>query len=191
MAEGKKPSVSDVEDWMNEYAWLYSKQYYSLPPTAFRVFLWPTDKYNVKLISGPTAEIHLGIYPGHDIGTLAFNDSMKRAIDRVAKEHLYSTMVVAKVAYYLSQEGRKSWFKEKFGNKSEVIPMLGDEELSIRRVERIEVIHKPTGLREVFEHEQGSTFAARDIAKARLSRRVAEKKAQEGKDNEIPFPASA
>lgn len=196
------PSITQVEEWVNEFALLYAQAHYSLPPTAFRVFLWPTAKYHVNLVAGPTAEIHLGVFPNHHpfdkSAARAFNDSLTRAIDRIASQHLYSTFAIEKVTHILDRETqRKAWFKEKFGYEWEMIPMmLGDEELSIRTVERVEVIHKQTGLREVVEHEHGkqrSWYIARDIAKARLSRRVQELRTQEAvkKDNELPFPASA
>lgn len=186
----QKLTLSEVEEFVNVYAVEhYAKAHHNLPRTAFRVFLWPGD-FLVKLIPGPTARIVMGILPGHP----AFNETMRSAIDRVATQHLYSTMAIEKVAHILERDKLfKRWFKERYGYEWEMIPqMLGDEELSVRRIERIEVVHKPTGLREVIEHEQGSTFAARDIAKMRLARRVHEERVKQlQKDNVIPFPQSA
>jgi len=192
--EVQQPTLSDVEEWVNEYAIEnYAKMHYSLPKTAFRVFLWPGN-YLVKLVPGATARIVMGILPNHP----QFNETMRAAIDRVATQHLYSTMAVEKVAHILERDKLfRRWFKEKYNFDPELIPMmLGDEELSIRRVERVEVVHKATGMREVIEVDQGKgreTFAAQDIAKMRLARRVREfQHAQaQPKDNEIPFPISA
>lgn len=187
-------TLSQVEDFVNEYAIEhYAKAHYSLPKTAFRVFLWPGD-FLCKVTPGATARIVMGILPGHP----SFNEIMRAAIDRVATQHLYSTLAIEKVAHVLERDKLfRRWWKEKYNFEPEMIPMmLGDEELSIRRVERIEVVHKATGLREVVEVDQGKgreTFAAQDIAKMRLARRVREHQfaASQPKDNTIPFPQSA
>lgn len=195
MAEQEKrvPTITEVEDWVNEYYINhYVPSHHNLPKTAFRIFLWPILNASMKLVPGPTAKIIMGIMPGHP----QFAVTVSSAIDRIARQHLYSTMAVEKVAHIIERDTeQRRYLKERFNFEREMIPaMLGDEELSVRRVERIEVVHKPTGLREVIEHEQGSTFAARDIAKMRLARRVHEEmlKRQTPKvDNVLPFPASA
>lgn len=173
MAESIQPTISEVEDWVNEFALeKISKVHYSLPITAFRVFLWP-GKFTVKLIPGPTARIIMGVMPGHP----EFNRALRDSIDRVATQKLYSTMEIEPMAHILQREQhRRAWFKESYGFEWEAIPMsLHDEEITVRRVERIEVIHRATGLREVIEVEQGAgrrTFAGQEIAKTRLARRV-------------------
>lgn len=172
---------------MHEAALMYAKKNYSMPPTAFRLFLWPGD-FIAKIQVGPTTKITMGVLPGDP----RFMPALKSIIDRIASQHLYSTMAVVKVAHILEQDAQfKRWVKERYNFDWELIPgMLRDEELTIRQIQRIEVVHKATGIREVIEHEAGSTFAARDIAKLRLARRVREhqfKKASEGKDNNLPF----
>lgn len=190
-----KLTLTQVEEMVQEHALKYAKEHTSMPETAFRVFLWPGD-WLVKITPGPTARIILGkhAWPGEP----AFWDTLKRAVDRVWTQRLYSTLSIELVAHILERDASmKRWWKERYNFDPELIPhMLGDEELSVRHVERIEVVHKPTGLREVIEVEPGAhrtTYAARDIAKMRLARRVHEQRAAEAKkdDNEIPFPKSA
>lgn len=199
MAENEEPrrlTLSEVEEVVNEFALRYAKEHTSLPVTAFRVFLWPGDFF-VKITPGPTARIIMGILPNHP----DFNDTMRRAIDRVWSQKLYSTMAVELVAHILERDASwRHWLKERYNFDPELIPhMIGDEELSVRHIERIEVVHTPTGLREVIEVEPGTkrtTFATRDIAKLRLARRVhelrlAEQRKLQEKDNALPFPQSA
>lgn len=190
-----KLSLTQVEEMVQAHALAWAKDHTQLPATAFRVFLWP-GQFLVKVTPGPTARIILGLqaFPGEQ----AFWDTLKRAILRVWHERLYSTMAVELVAHVLERDSSlKRWWKEKYNFDPELIPhMLGDEELSVRHVERIEVVHKATGLREVVEVEPGqarTTFAAKDIAKYRLARRVHEQKAAELKKDEgiLPFPKTA
>lgn len=190
----RKLTLSEVEEVVHGFALQYAKAHTSLPVTAFRVFLWP-GAFICKVTPGPTARIILGnsAMPGGP----DFPDALKRAIDRVWTQKLYSTMAVELVAHVFEREASmRRWWKERYNFDPELIPhMIGDEELSVRHVERIEVIHKPTGLREVIEVEPGAkrnTFAAQDIAKVRLARRVNEQRlAEQQKDNVLPFPASA
>lgn len=169
----KKLTLSEVEELVNEFAIeKYATQHYTLPRTAFRIFLWPGD-FLVKIIAGPTARIVMGVLPGHP----RFNDTMRRAIDRVASHRMYSTMALEKVAHILERDALLTrWWKEKYNFEPEMIPhMLRDEEVSVRFVERVEVVHRESGMREVVEVEEGHrrlTFAAKDIAKTRLARRV-------------------
>lgn len=199
--EPDKLTISEVEEIVNEFAQKYAHEHYSLPETAFRIFLWPytaEENLTVKITAGPTARIMIlgRAGPAHP----NFNRMMRDAIDRVAALHMYSSMAIEKVAHILERtENAKRWFREKYNFDPDLIPkMLHDEEIVVRFVERVEVIHKATGLREVVEVEPGKrrgTFATRDIAKMRLARRVHELnlelvRAQKG-DNEIPFPQTA
>jgi hypothetical protein len=195
--EGTKLSVTEVENMVHAHAMKWAKEHYTIPETAFRVFLSP-HKYGVVLIPGPTAKIHIGLQAWPFVVS-DWWETLKRTIDRVCVQHLYSTMAVESVAHILERErGMRRWWKEKFDFEPELIPtMLHDEDISVRQVERIEVIHKPTGMREVVEVEPGkarTTYAAKDIAKSRLARRVHELKVAEAaklKDNEVPFPKTA
>ena len=190
----KKLTISEVEEVVNEWAVKWARDYHNLPLTAFRVFLWPSNDFTAKVVGGPTAKIILGsaACPGGP----EFPDALKRAVDLVARQRLYSTMAIELVAHVLERDSSmRRWLKERYNFDPELIPhMLGDEELSIRQVERIEVVHKPTGLREVVEVEPGanrSTYAAREIAKMRLARRVNEKRIAEKEAKVLPFPQSA
>jgi len=189
-----KLSLTQVEEEVHKHALKYAREHTSLPITAFRVFLWPGD-FHCKLTPGPTARIILGskAWPGEP----DFWDTLKRAVDRVWTQRLYSTMAIEHVAHVLERDASwKRWLKEKYNFDPELIPhMLGDDEVSVRHFERIEVIHKETGMREVVEVEPGAkrtTFVAKEIATTRLARRVHELRlAEQQKDNTLPFPASA
>jgi len=190
-----KLTLTQVEEMVHGHALKYAHEHTSMPVTAFRVFLWPGDFF-VKIIPGPTARIILGLpaWPGE----AAFWDTLKRSVDRVWHERLYSTMAVELVAHVLDRESSfKRWWREKYNFDPELIPhMLGDEEISVRHVERIEVVHKATGMREVVEVEPGAnrtTFVAKDIAKTRLARRVHEQRVadQQKNENVLPFPRTA
>jgi len=172
--EGKKLTLSEVEEFVNDFAVKYAQDHYTMPRTAFRIFLWPSDTL-VKITREPTARIIMGILPHHP----RFNETMRSAIDKVAVHKLYSGMAVEKLALILERDTHLNrWLKEKYNFEPELIPhMLSDEEITVRYIERVEVVHKATGMREVVETDEKqtrTTFAARHIARMRLARRVHE-----------------
>lgn len=180
-------TITDIEDWVNEFALKYAQLNYSLPVSAFRIFLWPSDVI-CKLIPGPTARIIMGISPWHPL----FNQTMRAVIDRVASQaDVYGNMVVSRTAHVLDTDRQvRRWVKDRYETEADMIPdMLRDEDLIVKYITRVEVTHKKTGMREVVERDFGTTFAAKDIAKTRLARRVAE--VTEEKDNTILFPVAS
>lgn len=175
--EGEKVlTLSDVEEIVNEFAQQYAKRTHDLPPNAVRIILWPTDKWIYAVESGPTAIIRMGILPGHP----KFNPAIRRAIDHVRYAHAYQCLTLESTLDIARRENELSRTQRvRYGFKRELVPdLLEDEDLSVSRMTRVEVIHRESGLREVVEVEQGkgNIFTMLEVAKARLSRRVHEEK---------------
>lgn len=187
MSESKL-TLTEVEEVVNEFAQKYARERHNLPETAIRIILWPTDKWTTFTIPGPTAIIKIGKLPGDPV----FNEAMRRAIDHVAIRHLYQCMAIEKVADIVKRDDDlKRIQRVRYNFDAELVPhMLREEELSVRRFQRVEVVHRETGQREVMEYESGhgNIWTMTEVAKARLARRVHEMRV---KDNESPFDLSS
>jgi hypothetical protein len=177
--ENKKLTKDDVEEIVNQFATKYAKEAHGLPDTAVRIILWPTDKWVSCTVAGPTAIIKMGLKLDHPV----FNEAMRRAIDHVAIRHLYQRMEIEKVADIVrrSEELRRIQ-RVRYNFDSELVPhMLKEHEVAVRRFQRVEVVHRATGKREVVEYEtgHGNIFTMTEVAKARLSRRILEDRVAE------------
>lgn len=186
----KKLTKDDVEEIVNQFAMKYAKEAHGLPDTAVRIILWPTDKWVSCTQAGPTAIIKMGLH----LDDPMFNEAMRRAIDHVAVRHLYQRMEIEKVADIVRRrEELRRIQRVRYNFDSELVPhMLKDHEVSVRRFQRVEVVHRETGQREVMEYEtgHGNIFTMTEVAKARLSRRVLEAKIQ-AKAEVDPFELSS
>ena len=175
----KKLTKDDVEEIVNQFAIKYAKEAHNLPETAVRIILWPTDKWVSCIVGGPTAIIKMGL----KLDDPVFNEAMRRAIDHVAIRHMYQRMEIEKVADIVRRkEELRRVLRVRYNFDSELVPhMLKDHEISIRRFQRVEVVHRESGQREVMEYEtgHGNIFAMTEVAKARLARRVLEARMKE------------
>lgn len=192
-------TISDVEDTINEFVIEYGRKKWNLPPHAARVLLWPTDRWRVNITSGPTAIIRIGCARTieQDFRLVLVGAERKReltvadeyltllavhvkdAVDHVAKYHSYSCLTIERTADIIRRDEQgKRYRRVHFGFDEELIPhMLHEDEIIIRHLERVEVEHRGTGLREVMEVEMGkarsiSVFTMLQLAKSRLARSV-------------------
>jgi len=192
-------TISDVEDVLNEFTVKYGHDKWNLPAHAARVLLWPTDSWRLVITPGPTAVIRIGcartvkqdfrlvllgterkkeIVPAVEYLQL-IGSKLKAAIDHIAKHHLYECVSIERTADILRRDSDGKRFRRiTYGFDEELVPhMLRSDEMVIRHVERIEVVHRASGLREVVEAEMGrarsvSVYTMIELAKSRLSRSV-------------------
>lgn len=192
-------TISDVEDVLNVFAADYGRKKWNLPGHATKVLVWPTNSWRVAITSGPTAIIRLGCARtvSEDFRLVLLGKERKRelsvaveylkligtklkdAVDHVAKHHLYECLSIERTVDIIRRnEDGKRFRREKFGFDEEMIPhMLHADEMIVRHVERVEVIHRESGMREIVELEMGkgrgmSVYTMLELAKARLSRAV-------------------
>lgn len=143
---------NQVEEVVNAFAQKYAREMYHLPTHAVRVILQPTTDFICRVDRGVTAIIRMGRMPGDP----AFNEALRNAIELIAKRKLYERMEVESVADILRHEEHLRRFKREH-RIDRIAPRVGDHELTVRRLYRIEVVHKKTGKREVVESEVGNS----------------------------------
>ena len=167
-------TLSDVEEIVQKKAGEYCAKQYGMRKDAVRVILWPTNKYISVVQRGPSAVLRMGIIPGHP----DFNKTLTRQLDFIAEHKLYNRMELQRTADFLRiNENIRSRLREEYNFDEEMIPLgIKASDMSIKTVQRVEAVHRPSGIREVVEFEQGkgNIWSATELVKARLARRVAE-----------------
>lgn len=167
-------SSTEVEDLVNEFAQKYAKQAHDMPLTAVKVLLTPTTAWVYAIEAGPTAIIRMGIMPGHH----RFNAAMRRAIDHVFITKAYQCLALESALEICKRETELTRvLRVRYNFKRELVPdTVPDTELVVERLSRVQVSHRPTGLREVMECPlgAGNYWSMLEVAKSRLARRVQE-----------------
>lgn len=174
-------TIDEAENVVQRQAEEYVRKTYGMPKSAVRVILWPTTKHAYRITGGPTAVVSIGV----DLFTTGegsvrvnpeFNKTLTRALDLCATKKAWQRMELESMAdIERRNEGRRKVLREKYNFDEELVPLgIKQADLSVTHVQRIELVHRPSGIREVVEYRDGNYYAYLELAKARLGRRVAE-----------------
>lgn len=193
-------TVSEAEEVINKWAIEYAHNTYNLPRHALRVILWPwakptpenfagRDRWVSNISSGPTAIVRISLDPRE----ARFFPLLKEKIHEVATRYpkMYDCLALEKVADITKRETQMHrTLRVKYNFERELIPdMPRDEDLIVRYVTRVEVVHRGSGTREVVESEGGRTlFEMTHTAKARLGRKLIEEHQRKIKEEPWNLP---
>lgn len=174
-------TIDEAENVVQRQAEEYVRKTHGMPKSAVRIILWPTTKHAYRITGGPTAIVSMGVdlfaMEGEQVRVNPdFNRTLTRALDLCASRKAWQRMEIESMADIEKRDaGRRKVLREKYDFDEELVPLgIKKEDLSVSLMQRIELVHRPSGIREVVEYQGGSYFAHLELAKARIGRRVAE-----------------
>lgn len=184
-------TVSEAEEAINKWAIDLAHDTYNLPRHALRVILWPWGRkeWVSAMDRGPTAIIRISLDPREP----KFFPLLKEKIHEVATRYpkMYDCLALEKVMDITRRETQlHHTLRVKYNFERELIPeMPRDEDLIVRYVTRVEVVHRGSGTREIIESEGGRTlYEMTHTAKARLGRRIIEEHQRKIKEEPWNLP---